>query len=115
TNDIPGIFQALVDSAHLGPVEVGGVLYGNTSLEDHWNIGNAQRSIATGHWHLVGLEQGPSARLDSRALLRTYVQRFDSVIKQAGGQTALYMTWPQSVNIADFPASSGSWHLGRHA
>ena len=111
SQDIPAIFAALAAAAGHGPVSVDGVLYGNTDLRDHWGIGDAQNAIASRPWSLVVLEQGPSARADSRALLREYVARFDGVIKQAGAKTALFMTWPMQVNIADFPASSESYRL----
>jgi hypothetical protein len=110
-NDIPALVLALSKAAGHDDVTVGSVTIGGTDLRDHWNLGDAARAIQGNAWNVVVLEQGPSARADSRVLLRDYVARFNGVIKAAGANTALYMTWPMQVNLADFPASSQSYKL----
>ena len=71
------------------------------SLEDHWNLKEAQKVIARG-WDVVVLQQGPSALPESRVLLVEYVKRFDAEIRKAGGRTALYMVWPSRSRAGDF-------------
>ena len=59
------------------------------------------------------LQQGPSALAESRANLREWTRRFDSVIRQAGGRTALYMVWPESYRPQAFPDVSASYRSRR--
>ncbi len=86
------------------------VTYGGVALEDHWNRGTQNR-IAAGGFRFVVLQQGPSALPDSRANLREWTQRFDAVIRQAGGVTSLYMVWPESYRPEAFPEVSASYRL----
>lgn len=111
THDVPGMVVALARAAGEGTVTVGTSYLGGASLADHWRDGAARAAIASRAWDVVVLEQGPSARPESRVLLRDYVARFAPLIRQAGAEPALYMTWPTFANRADFPESSTSWHL----
>jgi len=43
--------------------------------------------------------------------LREWTRRFDTVIRQAGGITALYMVWPESSRRNAFPDVSLSYRL----
>ena len=79
------------------------------SLEDHWHRSDARRAIAAGQWHVVVLQQGPSALPESQRLLRAYTKRFDRLIRKAGGQTALYMVWPSSARSFDFDGVEASY------
>jgi hypothetical protein len=100
-NDLPGLVSSLSRAAR-EPIECVSVTFGNHSLEDHWNRGDARRAIARGGWSHVVLQQGPSALSESRVLLRRYTRRFDAEIERAGGRTALYMVWPSAARNADF-------------
>ncbi len=42
------------------------------SLQDQWDLGEAQKAIAVGGWDFVVLQQGPSASPEGTLLLRTY-------------------------------------------
>ena len=70
-----------------------------------------QDRIAAGGWRWVVLQQGPSALPESRVNLREWTRRFDAVIRQAGGVTALYMVWPESSRRNAFPDVSASYRL----
>ncbi len=70
------------------------VTFGDFSLEDHWNRGDAQQAIAGGRWDIVVLQQGPSALPESRVLLVEYARKFAAEIRRAGGRPAMYMVWP---------------------
>jgi hypothetical protein len=73
---------------------VSSVAFGDYSLEDHWNRGDALRAIASARWDFVVLQQGPSSLPESRALLVDYATRFAREIRRAGARPALYMVWP---------------------
>ena len=92
-------------------VECTSVVYPDFSLEDHWTRGDARRAIQRGGWSFVVLQQGPSARPDSRVLLRDYVQRFHREIVAAGGRTAIYMVWPPKVRRRISTRSAGPTRL----
>jgi hypothetical protein len=108
-NDLPLIVEAL-SRAGGRPFAVEAVTYGGFSLEDHWRRGTQNR-IASGGYRFVVLQQGPSALAESRANLREWMRRFDQVIRQAGGRTALYMVWPESYRPQAFPDVSDSYRL----
>jgi len=110
-NDVPGIVAELARASGVGTLQVAQVTAPDVDLRDHWQAGAAQSTIASGRWTHVVLQQGPSAREESRALLRDYVARFAPVVRAAGARPALYMTWPQRENAADFPRSSESYRL----
>jgi hypothetical protein len=108
-NELPLIVEALA-SAGGHPLFVEAITYGGVSLEDHWGLGTQDR-IAAGAWRWVVLQQGPSSLLSSRVNLREWTRRFDAVIRQAGGVTALYMVWPESSRRNVFADVSASYRL----
>jgi len=108
-NDLPAMVQSLSTGAGARRLECHAVAFPNYSLEDHWNRGDAARTIAGGGWSAVVLQQGPSALRESRLLLVDYARRFDAIIRRAGARTALYMVWPAAGRRGDFDAVSASY------
>jgi hypothetical protein len=108
-NDLPLIVEAL-SMAGGRALSVESVTYGGVALEDHWRLGTPN-TIARGGWRFVVLQQGPSALPESRVSLREWTKRFDTVIREAGAQTALYMVWPDRSRSGDFPRVSDSYRL----
>jgi hypothetical protein len=108
-NDLPLMVEAL---SHAGghPLAVEAVTYGGAALEDHWSRGTQNR-IAAGGFRFVVLQQGPSSLPESRVNLREWTRRFDAVIREAGGRTALYMVWPESYRRGAFAEVSASYRL----
>ena len=90
------------------PISTASVVFGDFSLEDHWNQGTAQRRIAEGGWSIVVLQQGPSSLPESQVALREWTARFDAIIRRTGSRTALYMVWPESTRRDAFDAVSES-------
>lgn len=108
-NDVPSLVEAL-SRAGGHPLFVDSVTYGGVSIEDHWNMGTAQR-IQSGGWKYVVLQQGPSSLADSRVNLREWTKRFDAVVKAQGGTTALYAVWPEAARRNVFSQVSDSYRL----
>jgi hypothetical protein len=108
-NDLPAVVQRLGQSDPSRSVVVSSVAFGDYSLEDHWNRGDAQRAIASARWDLVVLQQGPSALAESRALLVDYTTRFAGEIRKVGGRPALYMVWPPMSRETEWSAVSASY------
>jgi len=107
-NNVPSLVAQLASAAG-HPFEYRAVTMDGSSLEDHWNRGDAARAIAGGGWTFVVLQQGPSALPESQVLLREYVRRFDREIRRAGARTALYMVWPSSDRRGDFARVHASY------
>lgn len=107
-NDLPALVQRLGRSDPTRAVVVSSVAYGDYSLEDHWNRGDAQRAIAGARWDLVVLQQGPSALPASRDLLIDYVRRFAVEIRRVGARPAVYMVWPPLSRAAEWDAVTAS-------
>ncbi|HVG22451.1 MAG TPA: hypothetical protein VNI02_25655, partial [Blastocatellia bacterium] len=108
-NDLPGIVQALAESAGKGRLVYEMVAFPNYSLEDHWKSGDARRAIAAARWNFVVLQQGPSALAESRALLVEYARRFAGEIRSRGAEPALYMVWPSQSRLKDFDGVRDSY------
>ena len=110
-NDVPGIVQALADSAHTPGLRTAAITAGGSALEDHWARGTARVAIAEGNWRFVVLQQGPSALPESRANLREWTARFAERIRAAGAQPALYTVWPESERFGFFDDVIESYRL----
>lgn len=114
TYDLPLVVEALADSAGAPPLAVATIAAPNAALSDHWaatGVSAARPTIARGGWEVVVLQQGPSSRDDSRALLRDYAGRFAAEIRAIGATPALYQVWPAEPNQADFPRALESYAL----
>ncbi|HEX6616709.1 MAG TPA: SGNH/GDSL hydrolase family protein, partial [Gemmatimonadales bacterium] len=109
-NDLPGQVRALATAEGLG-WEVQAELVGGAGLEDHWQRGSAQALIRSGHWDAVVLQQGPSSLPESRANLRQWAAQFDSLVRAAGGRSALYMVWPERSRLSAFDRVRDSYAL----
>jgi hypothetical protein len=109
-NDLPGMVEGLAAAAgqQLPTAEVA---FGGYSLADHLRQGDAARSIATGGWRVVVLQQGPSGQLDSRALLRKDTATFDARIRAVGARTALFSVWADSQGPSSFDEIRESYSL----
>jgi hypothetical protein len=93
-NDLPHLVEQLAAAVGQSTVATESVVFGNYSLQDHWNQGDAVQAIEQGGWDVVVLQQGPSALPESRALLVQYARMFAEKIRAVGAQPALYMVWP---------------------
>jgi hypothetical protein len=110
-NDLPGIVQALADSAGGDKLAVETVAGPDLALVDHWNEGTARREIARGGWELVVLQQGPSSVEANRDRLRIFTERFAAEIAKVSARPALYSVWPTIGRQQDFPRAIESYTL----
>jgi hypothetical protein len=111
SQDIPGIVQALADSAAGDRLAVETVAGPNMALVDHWNEGTARSEIAKGGWEWVVLQQGPSSRAENRDSLRLLTRTFAAELAKVGAKPALFSAWPAEANRADFPRAVESYQL----
>ncbi len=105
TNDIPGLVTALGQVSGGPQVRVSEVSFGNFSLEDHWNRGDALEAIDQGGWDYVVMQQGPSTLPESRANLVEWAGKFAERIRAVGARPAIYMIWPSDGNFDAVGAS----------
>lgn len=110
-NDLPGIVQALADSAGGERLAVETVAQPDYALVDHLATGTAQREIAKTKWAFVVLQQGPSSVEVNRDTLRLAAKTFAPMIAAAGGKPALFSAWPTIDRRVDFPRSIESYKL----
>lgn len=109
--DIPGIVQALADSAGGGKLAVVTVAGADMALVDHIAEGTAAREIAKGGWEWVVLQQGPSSVAVNRDTLRLATQAFAVEIAKVNAKPALFSAWPSEQRKQDFPAAIQSYTL----
>lgn len=94
--DIPGLVQAMADSAGGDKIAIETVAGPDMALVDHWNEGTAKREIAEGGWEWVILQQGPSSVQVNRDSLRTLTQLFGAEITKVSAKPALFSAWPSA-------------------
>jgi hypothetical protein len=95
TNDLPAYVAGLADAAGR-KLEYRTIAVGGYSLEDHWNLGEAQKALATRSWDVVVMQQGPSALPESQVNLRAWAIRFADEARAKGTRPALLTVWPES-------------------
>jgi len=111
SQDIPGIVQALADSAGGDKLAVASVVGPDMALIDHWRAGTARTQIARGGWEWVVLQQGPSSVEVNRDSLRLLTRMFADDITAAHALPALFSAWPAESRRVDFPRAIESYEL----
>ena len=109
--DIPGIVQALADSAGGDKLAVETVAGPDLALIDHWNLGSARAEIAKGGWEWVVLQQGPSSVELNRDTLRLATKLFGAEIAKINAKPALFSAWPSQGRRQDFTRAIESYTL----
>lgn len=107
SNDLPRMVEQIAEAAGR-TFAYRSVLRGGTSLEDHWNLGIAQDILAA-QADFVVMQQGPSSVGDNPAYLRTWTETLAPVIRQASGEPALLMVWPERTRLEAFDAVRDSY------
>ena len=110
-NDVPGLVQALADSARGDSIAVETVAMPDFALVDHWNDGTALREIRKGGWKWVVLQQGPSSAAANRDTLRIWSRAFSKEIEKVNARTALFSAWPSAARVQDFDRAIESYVL----
>jgi lysophospholipase L1-like esterase len=95
TNDLPAHVAGLADASGR-KLEYRTIAVGGYSLEDHWNLGEARKALATRSWDVVVMQQGPSALPESQTNLRAWAIRFADEARSKGTRPALLTVWPES-------------------
>lgn len=91
-NDLPGLIARL--AAERGKtLQYRLISAGGASLRTHWNAGEAPKAIREGGYDAVVLQEQSTLPVKNAGRMRENVRLFDEVIKAAGAETVLYMTW----------------------
>jgi hypothetical protein len=109
TMDVPGLVQALADSAGGDRLAVMTIAGPDLALIDHWNDGTARREIGKRSWEWVVLQQGPSSTDINRDSLRVVTGLFAGVMST--GTAMLFSAWPSAQRSQDFPRAIESYRL----
>lgn len=109
--DIPGIVQAMADSAGGDKLAVETVAGPDMALVDHLANGAARREIEKGGWEWVVLQQGPSSVEVNRDTLRIATKAFADIIAPLNAKPALFSAWPTISRPQDFPRAIESYTL----
>jgi hypothetical protein len=110
-NDVPGILQALADSAGGEQLAVASRALPNYALIDHWLDGVAASEIAKGGWAWVVMQQGWTPAGIYRDTLRLAARSFGPEIARIGAKAAMYQTWPPVDRPNQFQGSIESYEL----
>ena len=110
--DIPGMVQAMADSAGGDKLAVMSVVGPDMALIDHWNVGTAQEELAKHDFDWVVLQQGPSSVEANRDTLRLATKLFADEMARVGSATpALFSAWPGISRRQDFERAIESYTL----
>lgn len=107
SNALPEMVATLADAAGRS-FEYRTLLRPNVSLEEHWAYG-AEDVIRELGADVVILQQGPSSVGDNPVHLRTWTEAYAPVIREAGGEPALLMVWPERSRMEAFDAVRDSY------
>jgi hypothetical protein len=91
-NDLPGLIAAMAADRQV-QVKHQLTSAGGASLRTHWNAGQATKAILRGGYNYVVLQEQSTLPVKNAKRMAENVRLFDEVIRQAGSQTVLYMTW----------------------
>lgn len=107
-NGVPAMVQTIAEAAG-HTFAYGAAVMANASLEDHWYAGveSTIRDVAA---DVVVLQQGPSSLPQNQLHLRTWTETLTEVIREVGGEPALYMVWPEATRIEAFDAVYDAYH-----
>lgn len=107
THDIPRLVRLLAErqGRSVGTMSVASPNY---SLEDHWARGIAD-AIRYFEPDILVMQQGPSSLDASREHLVHWAGALAAVVREVGGQPALYMVWPDDTRRFAFSAVETSY------
>src|SRR5436190_4406388 len=91
-NNLPGL---LAELAAFRSIRIAHELIsaGGASLRTHWNARRATQAVETGGYDYVVLQEQSTLPVKNAKRMAENVRLFDEVIKGAGSNTVLYMTW----------------------
>jgi hypothetical protein len=110
TNDVPGILQALADSAG-EDVAVLTVAGASLALIDHWTLGTAEQVIRSRPWDYVVMQQGWTPAGVCQDTLRLAAKNFEPAIRAAGATPVLFQVWPSTNQLAQYQGTIESYRL----
>lgn len=91
-NNLPELITQLAREKGL-EIEHNLISAGGASLRQHWNAGEAVKTIAEGNYDYVVLQEQSMLPIKNVTRFHENVRLFDEAIKASGAKTVLYMTW----------------------
>lgn len=107
-NDLPGVVEALLDSAGPRPNHTQGEILIGLALKDHWVLGTGKQFIDQGGWNYVIMQQGPSIGSGFPSLVQ-YAKLFAQEIRAAGAKPGLWEVWPIPKTLNNFDGISATY------
>ena len=106
-NDVPGLVTQLAQRQGMS-VSTVMIAYPDFSLEDHFYNGIAEE-IRRLRADIVVMQQGPSSLPDNSLHLANWAGQLAGVVREAGGEPAMYMVWPDVSRRFAFPAVEAAY------
>ena len=92
-NDLPGLVAQLVAAAGKGELEHELISINGAPLRTHLNKGEAHKRMQASRFDYVVLQEQSTLPVKNSARTAENIRDFDTLIKETGAQTVLYMTW----------------------
>jgi len=110
-NNLPEILTKLAEAGHQGKVEARMVAPGGYRLQDHWEKGEALKTLHEGKWDYVVLQEqstlGVNYLLEGRTriagdeIFRPYARKWAAQVRKAGATPVFYLTWARKATPED--------------
>lgn len=110
-NNLPEIFAKLAESGRQATVETRMEAPGGWRLKDHWEKGEAPKTLRDGKWDYVVLQEQSTLgfnlfvegrpRIVSDEFFEPYAVKWASEIRKAGATPVFYLTWARKTNPED--------------
>lgn len=112
-NNLPGLIAGLAATRGQS-LEHRLISAGGASLRTHWNAGAAREAIRDGRYDYVVLQEQSTLPVKNAKRMHENVRLFDEVIRSAGAEPLLYLTWARQNAPETQQAITGAYtEIGR--
>lgn len=109
SNGLPAMMQAVAQQIGDTTVAVAMVAYPDFALSDHFLQGTTRDWMRRRTLSHVVLQQGSSALPESQLHLREWTRQYAPLIRETGAEPVLFMVWPTTARLFDFPNVADSY------
>lgn len=93
TNDLPRMIERLARAGKQAVFVHVSLTPGGTTLQQHWEGGEARKLIGSQSWDFVVLQEQSTLPLSQPERTVEYAKRLHALVKPTGAKTVLYLTW----------------------
>jgi hypothetical protein len=117
TFDIPSQVKRMAVAAGFDTPVIETSLYANYALEDHWTLSTARQDLASTHYDVLIMQQGPSTLTESGIDLTKWAGTWADFARVNGTRPAMFAVWPPlggnlDSGVAHYEAAASAANTG---